>query len=103
MLTSLVLCRMFNAAAVEELAKYAGQLGSMDSPGSTKSESSSLAAAWLEAVFPGLNSLGHPLPGESLGGSIVLKAHAYVPIHASLLLQVVAGKPPTALLGVSGQ
>ncbi|BBM97550.1 nuclear pore complex protein Nup88 [Marchantia polymorpha subsp. ruderalis] len=78
---------MFNAAAVEELAKYAGQLGSMDSPGSTKSESSSLAAAWLEAVFPGLNSLGHPLPGESLGGSIVLKAHAYVPIHASLLLQ----------------
>ncbi|KAL2614047.1 hypothetical protein R1flu_025739 [Riccia fluitans] len=75
---------MFNVTAVEELAK---NLENTDSPSSSISESSTLSSAWLEAVFPGLGAPGKASPADSLGGSLVLKAHAYVPLDASLHLQ----------------
>eukprot|EP00249_Psilotum_nudum_P014627 c24924_g1_i1 orf=961-2778(+) len=78
---------LFSCSAIEELHKDSHQRALEPSlAGSKLLRNASLGAAWLEAVFPSLarhssSSIGHE------EGSLVLKAHAYVPVDASVLLQ----------------
>lgn len=80
---------MYNSVVIDELAKDARQLElSEDSPRASVA-GASLALAWLEAVFPDLATFSSTPSKEFTGSSFLLKAHAHVPLDASLLLQVI--------------
>jgi hypothetical protein len=80
---------VYNTAVIDELAKDSRQLQMRGDYPQAVRENASLALAWLEAVFPELDNVTST-PNRLLpGSSVVLKAQAYVPLDASLLLQVI--------------
>lgn len=80
---------MFNGAAVDELVKDAMHFTLLSNTRDSEVvRNASLALAWLEAVFPGFASWSDSTTKDSLAANFMLKAHAHVPLDASLLLQV---------------
>uniref|UniRef100_A0A7I4E0B5 Nucleoporin Nup88 n=1 Tax=Physcomitrium patens TaxID=3218 RepID=A0A7I4E0B5_PHYPA len=79
---------MFNGAAIDELVKDAMHFTLPSSTrDSTVVRNASLALAWLESVFTGLAAWSESIGKEALLSSFMLKAHAHVPLDASVLLQ----------------
>lgn len=80
---------MFNGAAIDELVKDAMHFTLPSSMcDSTVIRNASLALAWLESVFTGLAAWSESSGKEPVLSSFMLKAHAHVPLDASVLLQV---------------
>lgn len=80
---------MFNGAAIDELVKDAMHFTLPSSEcDSTVVRNASLALAWLESVFTGLAAWSESIGKEPALSSFMLKAHAHVPLDASVLLQV---------------
>lgn len=71
---------LHKSSAIEELYRDACQWASSNAD-STAARNASLAASWLEAVFPSLIALS----GSS--NSLVFKAFAHIPFNSSLFLQ----------------
>jgi hypothetical protein len=89
LLTIVVYHSMFNGAAVDELVKDAMHFTLPSSTrDSTVVRNASLALAWLESVFTGLAAWSESTGKEPVLSSFMLKAHAHVPLDASVLLQV---------------
>ncbi|KAG0574793.1 hypothetical protein KC19_VG291700 [Ceratodon purpureus] len=79
---------MFNGAAIDELVKDAMHFTLPSSTrDSTVVRNASLALAWLESVFTGLAAWSESTGKEPPFSSFMLKAHAHVPLDASVLLQ----------------
>ncbi|CAM6088490.1 unnamed protein product [Calypogeia fissa] len=90
---------IYNSVVIDELARDATRFELRKDYPRASVESASLALAWLEAVFPDLGSFSSTPSQDFLGSPFVLKAHAHVPLDASLSLQ---GPFPTICRGAAG-